>query len=94
MTKTGSASADSVLFEEGSINVSGLISFTIDGVEFWAENGMTWAQWYESSYNTSPVYIEIDYLWSDYLTNHVIGTLTDTIVDGEDYPPIGSFPCK
>lgn len=31
---------------------SGLITFTIDDVEYQAEQGMTWAVWCESSYNT------------------------------------------
>lgn len=31
---------------------SGLITFTIDGVEYQAEQGMTWAVWCESTYNT------------------------------------------
>ena len=31
---------------------SDLITFTIDGVEYQAEQGMTWAVWCESSYNT------------------------------------------
>ena len=29
------------------------ISFTIDGTSYQAEDGMTWAQWVDSSYNTS-----------------------------------------
>ena len=30
-----------------------LISFTIDGTSYQAEEGMTWAQWVESEYNTN-----------------------------------------
>lgn len=45
---------------------SGLITFTIDGVEYQAEQGMTWAVWCESSYNTDGFI----YAWGD--ANRVI----------------------
>ena len=38
-----------------------LITFTIDGVEYQAEQGMTWAVWCESSYNTDGFI----YAWGD-----------------------------
>ena len=31
-----------------------LISFTVDGTEYQAEEGMTWGEWVESDYNPSP----------------------------------------
>lgn len=34
-----------------------LISFTIDGTSYQAEEGMTWAEWVASSYNTIGAYI-------------------------------------
>lgn len=40
---------------DGSYIVSGgveLISFTIDGDHYEAEDGMTWSEWVDSSYNT------------------------------------------
>lgn len=39
-----------------------IISFTIDGTSYQAEEGMTWEQWVDSSYNTStPKYYINDY---------------------------------
>ena len=34
-----------------------LISFSIDGTSYQAEEGMTWSEWVESSYNTGGFYI-------------------------------------
>lgn len=36
----------------------GLITFSIDGTEYQAENGMTWEQWCDSEYNTDWYYID------------------------------------
>lgn len=32
-----------------------LISFTVDGTSYQATDGMTWAEWVESDYNTAPM---------------------------------------
>lgn len=71
-----------------------LITFTIDGTTYHAEAGMTWEEWYESSYNTSPVYVELGYLCSNDLTNDSIGDLDAIIVDGTAYPTANSGACK
>lgn len=39
-----------------TVSVVELISFTIDGVEYQAENGMTWAEWVESEYNVNSAF--------------------------------------
>lgn len=36
-----------------------LISFTIDGITFQAEEGMTWGKWVESEYNTDNFYVDL-----------------------------------
>lgn len=36
----------------GTVSATKLINFTIDGTSYQAEEGMTWAQWVASSYNT------------------------------------------
>lgn len=36
-----------------------LISFTVSGTEFQAEDGMTWSEWCDSDYNTHGAYIEL-----------------------------------
>lgn len=38
-----------------------LISFTVDGTTYQAENGMTWGAWVESEYNTDGFLIDEDY---------------------------------
>lgn len=40
------------------VNYVNLISFSIAGTSYQAEEGMTWAEWCESSYNTGSVSIE------------------------------------
>ena len=35
-----------------------MITFTIDGATYQAEEGMTWGEWVESEYNTDGYYIE------------------------------------
>ena len=35
-----------------------LITFSVDGVTYQAEEGMTWAQWIDSSYNTANAYTD------------------------------------
>lgn len=39
-----------------------LITFTIDGAEYQAESGMTWAEWVESDYNTITAYVSDSYV--------------------------------
>ena len=36
----------------GTVSATKLINFTIDGTSYQAEEGMTWAQWVASGYNT------------------------------------------
>lgn len=45
-----------IVIEEGE----SLISFTIEGVSFQAEDGMTWGAWVESEYNTDGCEVNID----------------------------------
>lgn len=47
-------------YYDGSVTISGgveLISFTIGAVQYEAEEGMTWGEWCDSSYNTGGWYI-------------------------------------
>lgn len=68
-----------------------LISFTIDGTAYQAEDGMTWEQWVESSYNTDGYRLRIGHSVASSNGWYVIdeeGTLefpTDTISNGVDY---------
>lgn len=68
-----------------------LISFTIDGTAYQAEDGMTWEQWVESSYNTDGYRLRIGHFVASSNGWYVIdeeGTLefpTDTISNGVDY---------
>lgn len=40
-----------------ALGIVSLISFTIDGTEYQAEEGMTWGEWVESEYNTDGCYV-------------------------------------
>jgi hypothetical protein len=49
---------EEILEWDGSYTIGGgveLISFTIEGVNYQAEDGMTWAEWIESEYNTGSI---------------------------------------
>lgn len=76
--------------------VTNLISFTIAGTSYQAEEGMTWEEWVNSSYNTDGYYIDGTYIAnskgriytsSSYKTPVVN---TDIIVSGHEYYNSGS----
>lgn len=48
-------------YENGALYVleNGTITFTVAGTEFQADDGMTWAEWCESDYNTHGAYINL-----------------------------------
>ena len=84
------------VYENGALYVleesASLISFTIDGTTYQAEEGMTWGEWMESDYNTD------DYQDNGYAVNkggngsayvaNSSGTFvipSDTIISGHSY---------
>lgn len=74
----------------GGIEGAKLITFTIEGKEYQAEEGMTWAEWCDSEYNTAPMaYIQYDFVYysKDGATAERIYGVdpTDFIIDGETY---------
>jgi hypothetical protein len=66
---------------------SNLITFTIDGSEYQAEEGMTWADWVNSEYNTDGYYIgDYDNIYSkDNLFVLEFIHSSDIILDGKMY---------
>lgn len=56
------ASSDVVISVVGVIAVT-LINFTINGTSYQAEEGMTWAEWCESSYNTGDYLVSGNAIW-------------------------------
>ena len=66
-----------------------LINFTIDGTTYQAEEGMTWEQWCNSSYNTSNGRYFIGNGLLRYGSGYIRGPLstsTSTNPHGTDYP--------
>ena len=73
-----------------------MITFTIDGTEYQADEGMTWEQWCDSDYNIDGFHIENDYeVWygDSPLNSYIVinaegynvdGTI-DVIVNGAMY---------
>ena len=59
--------------------VTNLISFTIDGTSYQAEEGMTWVDWVASSYNTGGFYI-------------IEGNTRVSFSNGTDYVSSEGFP--
>lgn len=57
---------------------SNLITFTVDGVEYQAEEGMTWVDWCNSKYNTSSD-IRVVYTGITYIVKH--GSFNDLSED-------------
>jgi hypothetical protein len=51
-----------VIFVDGveTATVANLISFTINGKQYQAEEGMTWGEWVASEYNTDNYFVEND----------------------------------
>ena len=100
--KSGSALADGPFKVEisdfkldySTVDYVNLVTFTIDGTTYQAEEGMTWQEWYTSDYNTSPVYQEQNHLCSNDLTNVSIGSLDDFIIGGTNYPTSTRGACK
>ena len=56
-----------VLPSKPNIPSTNLITFTIDGVEYQAEEGMTWGEWVESKYNT----IQYTICPGDYIVSNI-----------------------
>ena len=73
--------------KQGATN---LITFTIDGTTYQAEDGMTWAQWVNSAYNTVgatvlDLNILINQVYVLDLASTVLVVSTDIITDGGSY---------
>lgn len=74
----------------GIEDTGGIITFTIDGTEYQAKEGMTWGEWFNSEYNTSSLetdgyyfYVDGGYpilRYSDYFEDHMA---TDTVYSSE-----------
>lgn len=67
-----------------------MIEFTINGTPYQAEEGMTWGEFAESSYNSGSVIHEAQYDSISYngnpIINNGIGVKPDTvIISGTDY---------
>lgn len=66
---TYTMTADTTIFiKEGSATTS---TFTIDGTEYEFEEGMTWADWVNSDYNTAGFYLKNDHLIEHPVNNHI-----------------------
>lgn len=71
----------------------GTISFTIDGLSFTAESGMTWSEWVNTEYNSDGAYVIANgYVANGMLRGYYVtyeGSsrvgANDTITDGMDY---------
>lgn len=78
-------------YENGALYVleegASLITFTIAGDHYQAEDGMTWDEWVESEYNTRPFYNS----WLGITTEATAGEVVtgvepnDTIISGHSY---------
>lgn len=71
-----------------------LINFTINGTAYQAEEGMTWEQWCNSSYNTDGYYVREDGVITNnvYFVSTTAGHVssTDTIVSDYSYAGSGA----
>ena len=57
-TWTGVITYNVSMEDNGATPAPTLISFTIDGTSYQAEEGMTWEEWVNSGYNTYDFYIK------------------------------------
>lgn len=70
--------------KQGATN---LITFTIAGTSYQAEEGMTWGEWVESDYNTDGFVYHAGSLCTSLLNYHVVNTggSSATITEGTNY---------
>ena len=72
-----------------------LINFTIDGIQYQAEEGMSWNIWCNSQYNTDNFDIDGGWIWKGsryYIQlNSVPESPTNTIIDGTSYELIDDW---
>ena len=79
------------MYSEKKVNIeSNLITFTVDGIEYQAEEGMTWEEWANSSYNTGGFifyYSDTNHaLYNSDCTKYVLNELmSDTLVTIGEY---------
>jgi hypothetical protein len=71
-------------------NEDNLITFTVDGIEYQAEEGMTWKEWANSSYNTGGFIFHYSdarhALYNSDYTKYVLNGLSlDTLVTIGEY---------
>ena len=85
---------DDTYFPAQSDPTPSTITFYIDGTEYTAEQGMTWAEWCNSSYNTGGLYVEDESILDpNYYDNQIYidgsGTIpvkpTDIIIADNSY---------
>ena len=76
---------------DGEGDSSNLITFTVVGYEFNAENGMTWGEWFESNYYSGNLTSSGDFIilgtveYMVFTSSGKIVKIFDVIVDGESY---------
>ena len=66
-----------------------LITFTVAGIEYQAEEGMTWAEWCNSEYNTHEFLCDLNNVRIDYGSTIYGETPSDVIYDGNAYSSFG-----
>lgn len=66
-------------------NAKKMISFIIYNLEFQAEEGMTWQEWVNSSYNTDEFYVSGNFVFSKASKSISSVTPTDVIISGKTY---------
>ena len=78
---------DGIVTYSGGVNI---INFTIDGTEYQAEEGMTWVNWCDSTYNTAGFYYSPNYTATysssgKYVQGYVNVNKNDTILNAASY---------
>lgn len=72
------------------------ITFTVAGTEFQAEEGMTWAEWCDSAYNTHGAYINLGngqntVWWQSYSTTKFYAVANADNIVGENDAIIADY---
>ena len=74
-----------------AVDAPSLISFTIDGTRYQAEEGMTWGQWVNSSYDTSNGRYKIENGCIVLVSDSSIGILRDSAYDYSEWSIIAGY---
>lgn len=78
-------SSEGIIYEKSTEKPKPTITFTIDGIEYQAEDNMTWGEWVESKYNTIGITKQYQYMDSSGEYHFVYTNNKEIMTSGRHY---------